>query len=93
MSLPKVNPTKTDTWKALEKHFREMEMLQMQDVFLKDPDRADDFKIEWQDFYLDYSKNRITDETLLLLLKLAEEINLKEAIVQQFSGERINETE
>lgn len=93
MSLPKINPTKTEAWKALEKHFQETKMLQMQDVFSKDPGRADRFKIEWQDFYLDYSKNKITDETLSLLINLAEEVKLKEAIIQQFSGKKINETE
>lgn len=93
MSLPKINPTKTEAWKALEKHFQETKMLQMQDVFSKDPGRADRFKIEWQDFYLDYSKNKITDETLSLLINLAEEVKLKEAINQQFSGKKINETE
>lgn len=93
MSLPSINPTKTETWKALEEHFQKIENLQMQDVFEKDSDRAERFKIEWQDFYLDYSKNRITDETISLLLKLAEEVELKEAIAQQFSGEKINETE
>jgi glucose-6-phosphate isomerase len=93
MSLPTVNPTKTKAWKALEKHFQEVKELQMQGVFSEDKSRADCFKIEWQDFYLDYSKNRITDETISLLLKLAEEVKLKEAINQQFSGENINETE
>ncbi len=93
MSLPKINPTKTEAWKALETHFQEMKGQQLQDVFLKDSARADRFKIEWQDFYLDYSKNRITEETLSLLVKLAEEVKLKEAINQQFSGEKINETE
>ncbi|MCB0451535.1 MAG: glucose-6-phosphate isomerase [Aequorivita sp.] len=93
MSLPKINPTKTEAWKALEKHFQETKMLQMQDIFEKDANRANQFKITWQDFYIDYSKNRITNETLSLLLKLAEEVKLKEAIRQQFSGEKINETE
>lgn len=93
MSLPSINPTKTESWKALEKHFQEIKERQMQDVFSEDPGRADRFKIEWQDFYLDYSKNRITDETISLLLKLAEEVKLKEAINLQFSGEKINETE
>ena len=87
MSLPKINPTKTEAWKALETHFQEMKKLQMQDVFEQDANRANQFKITWQDFYIDYSKNRITDETLSLLLKLAEEVKLKEAIKQQFSGE------
>ena len=93
MFLPKINPTKTEAWKALEEHFQETKMLQMQDIFEKDANRANKFKITWQDFYIDYSKNRITNETLSLLLKLAEEVKLKEAIRQQFSGEKINETE
>ncbi|CAM3379908.1 glucose-6-phosphate isomerase [Aequorivita lipolytica] len=93
MSLPKINPTKTEAWKALEKHFQEIEERELQDFFSEDGDRAERLKIEWQDFYLDYSKNRITDETISLLLKLAEEVKLKEAINQQFSGDKINETE
>ena len=93
MSLPKINPTETEAWKALETHFQEMKELEMQDVFEKDANRANQFKITWQDFYIDYSKNRITDETLSLLLKLAVEVKLNDAIKQQFSGEKINETE
>jgi glucose-6-phosphate isomerase len=93
MSLPAINPTKTQAWKALEKHFQEIKEEQLQDVFIKDADRANRFKVEWQDFYVDYSKNRITDKTISLLLKLAEEVNLKEAIDQQFAGSKINETE
>ena len=68
MSLPKINPTETEAWKALETHFQEMKELEMQDVFEKDANRANQFKITWQDFYIDYSKNRITDETLSCLL-------------------------
>ena len=93
MSLPSVNPTKTQAWKELEKHFQEIKELQMQDILIKDADRADCYKLEWQDFYVDYSKNRITDKTVSLLLKLAEEVKLKEAIAQQFSGAKINKTE
>ncbi len=93
MSLPSINPTKTEAWKGLKNHFQDMKELKMQDIFSEDLGRADRFKIDWQDFYIDYSKNRITDETLSLLLKLAEEVKLKEAIIQQFSGEKINETE
>lgn len=93
MSLPSINPTKTEAWKALKKHFQEIKGLEMQDVFSKDHSRSERFKIEWKEFYLDYSKNRIIDETISLLLKLAEEVQLKEAINQQFSGKKINETE
>ena len=93
MLLPSINPTKTKSWKALEKHFKEIQSLQMQDVFVKDEERAGRMKIDWQDFYLDYSKNRLTDETISLLINLAEEVELKKAIEQQFSGEKINITE
>ncbi len=93
MSLPSINPTKTEAWKALDKHFQQIESQEMQQVFLEDPNRADRFKIEWQDFYVDYSKNRITEKTISLLVKLADEVKLREAITQQFSGEKINETE
>ena len=93
MSLPTIDPTTTNSWAALETHFQEIKGQQMQDVFTSDSERANRFKTEWQDFYLDYSKNRITDETLSLLKKLAEEVKLKEAIELQFSGKHINETE
>ncbi len=93
MSLPAVNPIKTEAWKALEAHYQKIKGLQMQDVFAEDSGRADRFKIGWKDFYLDYSKNRITDETIALLLKLAEEVRLREAMDKQFAGEKINQTE
>lgn len=93
MSLPSINPTKTEAWRALENHFQEIESMKMQQIFTKDSARADKFKIEWQDFYVDFSKNRITEETLSLVIKLAEEVKLKEAIENQFAGEKINKTE
>lgn len=93
MSLPSINPTKTESWKLLEKHFEEIKNLEMQSVFTKDLNRTTNFSLEWQDFYLDYSKNRINDETKRLLLALAEEVQLKEAIDQQFKGLKINKTE
>lgn len=93
MSLPTVNPTTTQSWKDLEAHFSEIKGLKMQDIFSNEPKRADNFKIEWKDFYIDYSKNRISDKTVSLLLKLAEEVKLKDAINLQFSGKPINQTE
>lgn len=93
MSLHAINPTKTQAWKALEQHFQEIKNLEMQNIFFEDPDRANRFSITWEDFYLDYSKNRVDDKTISLLLKLAEEVKLKDAIVKQFSGNKINETE
>ncbi|WP_347372701.1 glucose-6-phosphate isomerase [Aequorivita sp. Q41] len=93
MSLPSINPTKTEAWKALENHFQDIKAQKMQGVFLEDSDRANRLCIAWQDFYLDYSKNRITDKTISLLLKLADDVKLKEAITQQFAGKKINKTE
>ena len=93
MLLANLNPTKTKSWQALEKHFQEMKSLQMQNVFAEDKDRAERMKIEWEDLYVDYSKNRLTDETLSLLLNLADEVQLEEAIAKQFAGKKINITE
>ncbi|XCF06740.1 glucose-6-phosphate isomerase [Tamlana crocina] len=93
MALPTINPTTTEAWKKLQAHFEDAKGLHMKDLFAKEANRANNFTIKWDDFYVDYSKNRITDETLKLLLELAEEVKLKEAIKSQFSGETINKTE
>lgn len=93
MSLPKINPTTTTAWQNLHEHFLAVKNLDMKDLFASDANRANNLSIEWDDFFVDFSKNRITDETVSLLLKLAEETKLKEAIESQFSGEIINETE
>lgn len=91
--MQNINPTYTDAWKKLEEHFKEAEKLHMRDLFSKDQDRAKKFSISWEDFYLDYSKNRITEDTRKLLLELAKECKLKEAIESYFSGLAINQTE
>jgi glucose-6-phosphate isomerase len=93
MTFPSVNPTKTASWKQLQNHFEGLKGVHMKDLFAQDRNRADKFTIKWEDFYLDYSKNRITEETLIGLIKLAEEVKLKDAIDCQFSGEIINQTE
>ena len=93
MSLPAVNPTVTEAWKKLAQHFTEIKDVKMQAMFEEDPLRAQRMAIEWQDFYVDFSKNRITDKTLSLLLELAEEVHLKDAIEEQFRGAKINQTE
>lgn len=93
MAFPKVNPTQTEAWKLLSTHFSEMKDMKMQDLFSEDSSRAQQFSITWNDFFVDYSKNRITEKTQKLLLQLAEEVQLKEAIEAQFSGLHINETE
>ncbi|QXP60371.1 glucose-6-phosphate isomerase [Olleya sp. HaHaR_3_96] len=93
MALPSINPTSTKAWKKLEAHFEAVKGLEMKDLFDQDKTRANQMAISWEDFYVDYSKNRITSETMTLLLELAEEVKLKEAIQSQFSGEVINKTE
>lgn len=93
MALSNINPTTTNAWSDLKAHFKAISNTHMKDLFAQDGQRADKFTMTWDDFYVDYSKNRITDETLNLLLQLAEEVKLKEAIESQFSGEKINQTE
>ena len=93
MALPNINPTKTNSWKTLQKHFEAIKDVRMKDLFAEDENRADRFTIQWEDFYVDYSKNRITEETFKYLLELADEVELKDAIKSQFSGEEINQTE
>ena len=93
MAFPKINPTTTKAWEQLTLHFNEVKDVKMQDLFVQDKDRVNHFSINWEDFYIDYSKNRITSETMELLLQLAEEVQLKEAIEAQFTGVYINETE
>ncbi|RLD29862.1 MAG: glucose-6-phosphate isomerase [Bacteroidetes bacterium] len=93
MSLKTTNPTQTKAWSKLEKHFNSIKDVQMKDWFNKDAQRADRFTIKWEDFYIDYSKNRITQKTIDLFLELAEEVNLKDAISKYFSGDKINKTE
>ena len=93
MALPSINPTTTKSWKALQSHFESIKDLKMKDMFAQDPNRANAFTIKWEDFYVDFSKNRITEETFELLLDLAEDVKLKEAINSYYAGEAINQTE
>jgi len=93
MALPSINPTTTASWKKLQAHFEDVKNVHMKDLFAQDQERANKFNIKWDDFYVDFSKNRITEETFKYLLELADEVRLKEAIESQFSGEIINKTE
>ena len=93
MALQAINPTTTNSWKKLQKHFNEIKDVHMKDWFAQNNERANEMTIKWDDFYVDFSKNRITDETLNLLLELAEEVGLKDAISKYFDGDVINETE
>jgi len=91
--LRKVDPTSTAAWKLLAEHFRQVKDLHMKDLFAGDPERFGTYSIRFNDLLVDYSKNRVTDDTLPLLIKLAEEAGLQEAIEKMFNGDRINESE
>ncbi len=91
--LSKIDPTKTISWMNLEEHFQKMKTIQMKDLFKKDNKRFDRFSLNFKDILIDYSKNIITNKTMGLLLHLAKEIDLKSAINDMFSGEKINEIE
>jgi glucose-6-phosphate isomerase len=91
--LPKKNPTSTDAWKKLAAHYETTKALHMKRLFAEDPERFRKFSIRLNDLLVDYSKNRITAETLRLLLDLAEACGVKDAIGRMFAGDRINETE
>lgn len=93
MSLLKNNPTKTAAWKNLQAHFKEVSEITIKEYFLNEPDRFDRFSITYKDFLVDFSKNRISDTTLSLLLSLAKEMKLEKGIESFFKGEKINETE
>lgn len=89
----KINPTQTDAWKKLKKHHQEMKRVQMKDLFANDARRFQKFSLTFEEMLVDFSKNRITKETVKLLLQLAKETNLKAEIKAMFTGEKINETE
>ncbi|MBK8621790.1 MAG: glucose-6-phosphate isomerase [Saprospiraceae bacterium] len=91
--LPAINPTKTNAWKALQLHFERIKDVHMNELFANDKDRAKKFSFEMSGLYLDYSKNRMTEETMSLLFDLAKECQLGTAIDMMFSGKTINETE
>ncbi|MFM9402129.1 glucose-6-phosphate isomerase [Myroides odoratimimus] len=91
--LESINPSGTLAWKKLREHYGQMEFVQMQKLFAEDPERANKMNIQWEDFLLDYSKNKITEETINILLELANELNLKEAIQAMYKGDIINATE
>jgi glucose-6-phosphate isomerase len=91
--LPKINPTTTQAWKELQQHYAEMKQVHMKDLFRNDPDRFKKYSMCSKDIVFDYSKNIITDKTLQLLLQLANECKLKEAIEAMYNGDTINETE
>jgi glucose-6-phosphate isomerase len=91
--LPKVNPIMTKSWQSLNRHYAKMKKIHMQTLFAEDPQRFNKFSRRFNDMLIDFSKNRITEETLKLLIALTKECDVKSAIEKMFSGEKINETE
>ena len=92
--LHKINPTTTKAWQLLQEHYQNhMQHEHMKDMFKEDENRFTKYSIQQHDILFDYSKNIINDKTLELLIQLAEECKLKDAITAQFNGEKINETE
>ncbi len=85
--------TELRAWKALVAHHQKIRDLQLRKLFADDPTRGERMTVEALGLYLDYSKNRVTDETLKLLVQLAEESGLRERIDAMFRGEKINITE
>ncbi|NRD19085.1 glucose-6-phosphate isomerase [Winogradskyella eckloniae] len=93
MALKATNPTTSKAWKQLQAHFETIKSTHLKDLFKADADRANDLTIKWDDFYVDFSKNRINTETIDLLIALANELDLKNAISKYFEGDIINATE
>jgi glucose-6-phosphate isomerase len=91
--FPKINPVSTTAWQNLQTHYGEMKTVQMKDLFKADTARFSKFSMCIPDIVFDYSKNIITENTLGLLLQLADECGVKNAIEGQFTGEKINGTE
>ena len=93
MALQATNPTTTQAWSNLQAHFSDIKNSHLKELFKNNPKRAEELTVVWDDFYVDFSKNRITKNTLELLTELADELNLKDAISKYFSGDIINQTE
>ncbi|MCP4668318.1 MAG: glucose-6-phosphate isomerase, partial [Deltaproteobacteria bacterium] len=91
--LAKKDPSKTKSWKKLAHHYETIKHVHMKDLFADDPGRFEKFSIRFNDILVDYSKNRISEETLALLIGLAHEVGLQDATDNMFSGDKINETE
>jgi len=92
MPLQRINPVQTKAWGKLEKHYKETAGSSLRELF-KDPNRFQKFHIRFDDLLIDYSKNLIDDETMNLLIELAEDCKLNSAIEKMFGGDHINETE
>ena len=93
MSTTTIQLTKRPEWQALRSHFDQIKDQHLRDLFAADPERGERFAIEAEGIYFDFSKNRVTEETIDLLIALAESADLRGRLDGMFSGERINVTE
>ncbi|WP_422355873.1 glucose-6-phosphate isomerase [Roseivirga pacifica] len=91
--LKSTNPTETKSWKALKEHYQKISDKHMRSLFAEDPKRFEKLSTTFNDILVDYSKNIITSDTLTLLMNLADECGVKQAIEAMFDGEKINATE
>lgn len=91
--LDSINPTQTKAWEKLNKHYHANASIHMRELFAKDPMRFGKFSKKFNEILIDYSKNRINDQTMELLFELADECNLRSSIEAMFNGESINATE
>ncbi len=91
--FPKINPATTAAWQLLQDHLAVMKMIAIKDLFAADAGRFDKFSLNAEGIVFDYSKNIITEKTISLLLQLANECGLADAIKAMFAGEKINVTE
>ena len=89
----KINPANTSAWQRLQQLSNSKKNLNILHSFDEDPERQSRFSLEWQDLYLDYSKNLVDPEILEVLLSLADEVDLRDGILKMFAGAPINETE
>ena len=91
--LPNIDPIETKSWSLLKEHQKEIKALHLKDMFAQDPGRAVKFSLQFEDMLVDYSKNRISQKTMELLLGWAKESSLSQAIKSMLGGESINATE
>src|SRR5579859_6357077 len=88
-----IRMTETLEWKALAEHHQQIGAVHLRELFSREPDRGTRLTVQAGDLYLDYSKNRLTEQTVRLLVALAEKAGLRERIEAMWSGEHINVTE
>ena len=93
MSFSRKNPTKTDSWKKLSEHYEQLKNVHMFDMFADNPDRESQMSVAFDDFFVDFSKNRWTSETIQLFADLSKELNLSESISLYFKENNLNFTE